>query len=95
VAERLALAEGIETALSVTQATGLPAWSALSAVGLRAVELPPEVREVTICADGDDAGGNAANAAARRFAGEGRKVRIAQAPSGEDFNDLLMKEARR
>jgi putative DNA primase/helicase len=61
------LAEGIENALSVTQATGLPAWSTLSAVGMRFIVLPPEVREVTLAADGDDAGTDAAVAVSRRF----------------------------
>ena len=93
VAPKLIIAEGIETALSVMQATGTGAWAAISAVGLRTVELPPEVRHVIIAADGDDAGMNAARAARQRLVAEGRVVEIAYAPPGKDFNDLLMAEA--
>ena len=46
---------------------------------------------VTIAADGDEAGEEAAQAAARRFIAEGRKVKIARPPQGMDFNDLLLK----
>ena len=87
----LVLAEGIETALSVLQATGKPTWACLSTSGLKAVILPPEVTIVTIAADGDEAGEKAALEAARRFYVGGRKVKIARAPDGMDFNDLLMK----
>ena len=89
--EELLLAEGIETALSVLQATGKPTWACLSTSGLKAVILPPEVKTVTIAADGDAAGEEAAQAAARRFYLEGREVKIARPPDGMDFNDLLMK----
>ncbi len=90
VADKLALAEGIETALSVLQATGIPTWATLSTSGLKAVILPDEVREVIICADGDEAGEQAAQDAAQRFLREGREVRMARAPAGMDFNDLLV-----
>lgn len=91
---KLAVAEGIETALSVQQATGIPTWAALSTSGLTALVLPQEVREVVIFADADKAGEKAALAAAKRFSTEGRTVRIARPPEGaSDFNDVLMKEA--
>lgn len=86
----LLVAEGIETCLSVMQQTGEPGWAALSTSGLRALELPPAVRDVTVLADGDDAGEAAAQACASRWATEGRRVRIARPPRGLDFNDLLM-----
>ncbi len=84
----LVLSEGIETALSVQQATGLPVWATLSTSGLRAVILPSEVETVIIAADGDEAGEIAAQAAARRVIAEGRTVKIARPPKGMDFNDL-------
>jgi len=93
VASKLIIAEGIETALSVMQASGIGAWSAISAVGLRTIELPPEVKHVIIAADGDDAGERAAQYAAWRLRKQGRIVEIAQAPRGKDFNDLLMEGA--
>jgi len=95
IASKLIIAEGIETALSVMQASGIGAWSALSAVGLRTIELPPEVRQVIVAADGDDPGMRAAKFAQRRLRAEGRIVTIIQAPAGKDFNDVLKEEAER
>ena len=86
----LVLAEGIETALSILQATGKPVWACLSTSGLKTVILPPEVRTVIIAADGDEPGEKAAEEAASRFYREGRTVRIAKPPAGLDFNDLAM-----
>ncbi len=84
----LVLSEGLETSLSVQQATGLPVWATLSTSGLRSVILPPEVETVVIAADADEPGEKAAQAAARRFIAEGRTVKIARPPQGMDFNDL-------
>ena len=57
------------------------------------VVLPPIVREVILCLDGDVPGTPAAEVAdnaAQIFLRGGRKVRIARPPSGMDFNDLLL-----
>jgi putative DNA primase/helicase len=51
----LMLGEGIETCLAAMLATGYPSWPALSASGLRALDLPDDVRHVIVLADGDDA----------------------------------------
>lgn len=91
--EWLGVAEGIETALSVTAACGFPAWAALSAGGVRAVVLPPQATMVLICVDNDanGVGQRAARDAADRFLAEGRRVRLAIPPNpGTDFNDLLL-----
>ena len=88
--DTLLVGEGIETTLAAMQATGSPGWAALSTSGLRALDLPPRVRQVTVLADGDDAGEAAAVAAAQRWASGGRHVRIARAPRDLDFNDLLL-----
>lgn len=92
----LLVAEGIETALSVWMATELPTWAALSTSGLRALELPEEVREVIICADNDRSGAglDAANDAAERWTDEGRTVRGMMPPrrgdnKSTDFNDCV------
>jgi hypothetical protein len=92
IAPEIAVGEGIETTLSVMQWTGLPGWATGSADAMRSLLLPPEIRSVIICADGDEPGEAAARAAAARWKGEGRSVRIARAPARKDFNDLL-KEA--
>jgi putative DNA primase/helicase len=88
-AARLMVGEGIETCLSAMQATGHPAWAALSTSGLRSLDLPRGVCNVIVLADGDEAGEAAAQDCARRWKREGRRVRIARPPTGMDFNDLL------
>jgi hypothetical protein len=82
--------EGIETCLAAMQATGHPAWAALSTSGLRALDLPVEARDVVLLADGDEPGEAAARAAALRWRREGRTVRLARPPRGLDFNDMLL-----
>jgi hypothetical protein len=76
----LYVAEGLETALSVQQATGITTWAALGTSNLVKLELPQAIREVTIAADPDDAGEAAAQTLARRLLREGREVRIARPP---------------
>lgn len=85
----LMIGEGIETCLAAMQATGKPAWAALSTSGLRSLDLPRAVRDVIVLADGDAPGEAAAQDCARRWQREGRSIRIARPPSGMDFNDLL------
>jgi putative DNA primase/helicase len=92
VAETLIVAEGVETTLATMIATGLPAWAALSAGGIRSLVLPATVRTVIVAADNDAAGTGecAARDAADRWLAEGRRVRIALPPEpGTDFADLL------
>jgi hypothetical protein len=90
----LLVGEGIETCLSAMQATGHPAWAALSTSGLRALDLPADVRDVIVLADSDAAGEAAARDCAWRWTREGRRVRIARPPQGMDFNDMLVRGAR-
>src|SRR5262245_64703846 len=85
----LMVGEGIETCLAAMQATNRAAWAALSTSGLRSLDLPREVRNVIVLADGDEPGEAAAQACALRWKREGRRVRIARPPRGMDFNDLL------
>jgi putative DNA primase/helicase len=91
----LMIGEGIETCLAAMQATGHPAWAALSTSGLRVLNLPKDVRDVIVLADGDDAGEAAARDCAYRWKREGRRVRIARPPQGMDFNDMLLGRAPR
>lgn len=85
----LMIGEGIETCLAAMQSTGYPAWAAMSASGLNALDLPPQLMDIMILADADAAGEAAAQTAASRWAKQGRRVRIARPPQGCDFNDLL------
>ena len=92
-----AIAEGIETTLSVMQACGLSGLAALSAYGMRNLVLPPEANMVLLCADNDESntGRTAADAARDRFRAEGRRVRIIVPPDrGSDFNGLLMQRVK-
>lgn len=96
--DKLCLAEGIETALSVQYATGIPCWCALSANGLKTVEIPEEVKTVLIFADKDlnGTGAQAAEVLRKRLAAEGRLALIVSIPDaipsgakGIDWNDVL------
>lgn len=90
VAGRLAVAEGLETALSIAQSCPeIPVWAALSTSGMSGLILPPGVSEVILACDGDQAGRAASGAAAQKFRAEGRRVRISAPPDGADFNDML------
>lgn len=88
----LVVAEGIETALSLS--SGLlrgPAtvWAALSTSGLRGLRLPPHPQRLTIATDGDAPGREAGNALAERAAALGWTVSLLPAPEGKDWNDIL------
>jgi hypothetical protein len=91
----LLIAEGIETALSGMQMNGCSVWAALSTSGLRSLDLPEDLADIIILADGDDAGEAAALDCGRRWKQEGRRVRIARPPRGMDFNDMLLGRAPR
>jgi hypothetical protein len=86
----LMVGEGIENCFAAMQATGHPAWAALSTSGLKTLDLPEDVRTVIVLADGDDAGELAARECALRWKHQGRRVRIARPPRGLDFNDMLL-----
>jgi phage/plasmid primase-like uncharacterized protein len=88
----LVVAEGIETALSLS--SGLlcaPAtvWAALSTSGIRGLHLPDTPGRLTIAPDGDAAGRAAAQALATRAHGMGWQVSLLPAPDGRDWNDIL------
>jgi hypothetical protein len=89
--EPLLVGEGIESVLSAMQLRGcLSGWAALSAIGLRSLDLPPEIESIVIAADNDDVGIDATLFAYRRWSDEGRTVRIITPPDADkDFNDTL------
>jgi putative DNA primase/helicase len=87
--EVLMIGEGIETSLAAMLASGHPAWAALSTSGMRGLDMPNDVRDVIVLADGDAAGEAAARDCARRWKRDGRRARIARPPWGKDFTDLL------
>lgn len=88
--DTLALAEGVESALSFAQLARVPTWAALSAGNFCNIKLPASVREVVIAADNDERGLAEARKAGHRWRLEGRRVRIARPSSdGQDWNDVL------
>lgn len=97
----LAVAEGIETALSVVAALNIPCWAALSANGLEAFEPPKNVRIVLIMADLDRSGAglNAARSLRRRLIRRGLNALILLPPGevpdgvkGIDWNDVWLRQ---
>jgi hypothetical protein len=88
---RLGLAEGIETALSAMQLSGIPCWAALGNERFGLVTIPEVVRELHLFID-NDAGGQLAEERAREaYAAEGRRI-VTQRPyrAGFDWNDVLV-----
>jgi putative DNA primase/helicase len=86
----MGLAEGVETALSAMQMTGMTVWAALGASRLHSVELPTEVEEVHIFVDNDEPGRTAAKRTADVHAGLGRRVYLRSPPDQcGDWNDFL------
>lgn len=81
----LGLAEGIETALSAMQLTGVPCWCSLSAARMSSVAIPDSVCELHLFGDADDPG----RAAVARTADlhRHRRVVIHYPDHGKDFND--------
>jgi hypothetical protein len=84
----LGLAEGIETALSVSQTIGWgPVWAAGSASTIRTF---PFMRQTTlnVFSDGDAVGLAAARECAARWVAAGTEVFVHLPPAGLDWNDV-------
>jgi putative DNA primase/helicase len=93
--QRLAVAEGIETALAVYQMSGLPVWACVSAFGLEHVVLPPDVTDLWVFADNDASGTGrvAGQRLLRRAQRAGLRVRYLEPPEvGTDWLDVLNRE---
>lgn len=88
-AYKVAIAEGIETALTLFEATpGLAVWSAISAGGMAALEFPPAVREVVFWFDRDRSGvgERAARLAANLASSRGLIAKVVNPPPGEAYD---------
>lgn len=93
---RLAVAEGIENALSLLcglLSEPLTVWAALSTSGLRSLRLPDKPGRIAIATDGDVAGREAAQNLAKRAHGLGWSVSLLDPGDGRDFNDILNEQA--
>lgn len=97
----LGITEGIETALSVQRATGMPTWAAVSATLLENFEVPEGVHTVVVWADKDVSmtGERSAEVLRARLVKQGIKVSvllpsmaIPTAAKSVDWNDVLVQQ---
>jgi hypothetical protein len=90
----LAVAEGVETALSFTQLFDIPCWAALGTSNLAAFEPPAGLRKLWIAGDPGEAGIEAARQLAKRLC-DRMEVAISRPNDGPgDWNDALKRRAK-
>ena len=88
------LTEGVETALSVWQATGYETWGCLGISNIARAPVPDGV-PIMVARDGDEAGSKAdkqIRQATTILRGQGRQVTVAEPPPSKDFNDVLVEQ---
>lgn len=88
----LVVGEGLESVLSLMQGERLPGWVAMGAGNLPRLVLPAEATRIVIAVDNDASGigEQKAREAARKWVGQGRRVRLLiPAARDTDFNDLV------
>lgn len=95
VTDRMGVAEGIETALSAARLHDEPVWACLSTSLLVRFVPPDGIEHVTIYADRDDAGVDAAETLAGRLRerGVGVSLRLPRWEETADWNDVLLRRA--
>lgn len=92
--EPLVLCEGVETALSVWQATGQETWACLGISNIGRAPVPDHTT-VILARDGDLPGSKAEGQIARAASSlvrRGITVLVATPPEEQDFNDVLVRE---
>ncbi len=88
---RLAIAEGIETALSFQILSGIPTWSCLSSGGIERFTPPSGIQEIIIAGDYDKPGILAAEKLINLIGTQGTRVKTLFPDTfGEDWSDVLM-----
>lgn len=88
----LILAEGVETALSVWQATGQETWACLGISNIGSAPVPKDA-EIIVARDGDPAGSKADSQIKRaieKLRKRGFSIKVATPSEGKDFNDILL-----
>jgi hypothetical protein len=89
----LGLAEGVESALSAMQLSGVPTWACLGAGRMHRVAVPDSVRELHVFMDNDGPGRDAAERTAHAH-GQ-RRVVLRRPPDHlNDWNDFLRAKGR-
>jgi hypothetical protein len=98
----LYLGEGVETVLAAATrlpyrdgASMQPAWAAISTGGISKFPVLPDVCELRLLLDHDDAGLACAVPCRERWEAAGRKVKRLRPPQpGYDFNDIVLEKLR-
>ena len=88
----LILCEGVETALSLWQATGQETWACLGISNIARAPVP-DGASVIVARDGDEPGSKADRQLRKAIAQlrrRGHDVLVADPPAGQDFNDMLL-----
>ena len=91
-AQRLGVAEGVETAVAACLGSSVPTWAAVSASGLEVLQWPAQVRELVVFADCDETrrGQEAAQRLAHRAVASGLTVRVlTPSEAGCDWADVF------
>ncbi|MGB9154657.1 MAG: toprim domain-containing protein [Alphaproteobacteria bacterium] len=90
---RLVITDSLETALAIQQACpGFPVWAAMTPGNMRA-PVPPSIKEIILCADGDgknkEANKKLVLEAVREHLDRGVRVSLAQHLPGMNFSEIL------
>lgn len=87
--DSLGLAEGVETALSAMQLSGIPVWACLGSARMDSVTIPSHVRFLEVFADNDAPGQEAAKKTLERHRAECAVRGHLPAAGFGDWNDHL------
>lgn len=91
----LGLAEGVESALSAIQLTGIPTWATLGSERLPLIDIPASVRRLILLPDADASGRVAEFKAREAYAGLNLEIEtIWPWYDRKDWNDVLRLEGK-
>jgi putative DNA primase/helicase len=89
VLQGLFVCEGLESTLAALSVGLRPAWCVGGTSGLRQFPVLAGIEDLTIIADADPGGQEAAAKCAERWLAAGRGVRVMWGPDGTDINDVV------
>jgi hypothetical protein len=85
----VSVAEGVEDAIGVFKAGWRPIWCCMSAGNLGCFPVLPGIEALTVFADADQPGMDAAHRAADRWCNAGREARVVSPKHAKDFGEAL------
>src|SRR5262249_36631820 len=88
VGPTMAIAEGVETALSVTALSGIGCWASCGR-RMDKVAIPTNVKQLLICGDSDAPGREHVEMAAKALSRRGLEIQYGYSSVGKDFNDEI------